>query len=454
MPYGTNKRCVLYPRGKLFMKVTIIGGGSSYTPELINGFLERSDSFPLTELWLVDISQVRLDVVGGFARRMVAAKGNPFQVRLTTDRRQGIADASYVITQLRVGGMKARREDEYLGRRHGLVGQETTGVGGMAKALRTIPVILDIAGDMQELAPGSLLVNFTNPAGLITEALARHASAVPAVGVCNVPITTQMELIEALEKQTGAAIDPALAHLDTLGLNHLSWHRGLTVGGDDVWEHVLAGALAELQDSDDPEWPPELVESLQMIPNGYLEYYYFTEKKVAQQKKWETTGSRAEIVMGVERDLLAQYADPALTAPPADLMKRGGSYYSTVATQLLNAHYNDLGETHVVNVRHRGAVPGWPEDWVLEMPCRVGRSGIQPLPAVPLPPVCFGLLAQVKSYELLAVEAAVHGDRDAAYQALLAHPLGPPADQIQNVLNDLLETNRAYLPQFWAGDNR
>jgi len=169
---------------------------------------------------------------------------------------------------------------------------------------------------------------------------------------------------------------------------------------------------------------------------------------VEQQKKWDETGSRAEEVMEVERDLLAQYADPALTEPPDDLMKRGGAYYSTVATQLLNAHYNDLNEVHVVNVRHGGAVPGWPEDWVLEMPCRVARSGIEPIPARPLPPACFGLLAHVKSYELLTVEAAVHGDRDAAYQALLAHPLGPPADRIQAALDDLLETNRAYLPQF------
>ena len=183
-----------------------------------------------------------------------------------------------------------------------------------------------------------------------------------------------------------------------------------------------------------------------MIPNYYLGYYYQTGQMLAEQRSWPP--SRAEEVMEVEKDLLAQYADPALVEPPADLMKRGGAYYSTVATRLLNAHYNNLGETHVVNTRHAGAVPGWPEDWVLELPCRVDRSGIHPLPAEPLPPVCFGLLAQVKSYELLTIEAAIHGDRQAAYQALLAHPLGPPADQIQAVLDDMLATHRAYLPQF------
>jgi 6-phospho-beta-glucosidase len=178
-----------------------------------------------------------------------------------------------------------------------------------------------------------------------------------------------------------------------------------------------------------------------------LQYYYYTGRKLAAQQGWPP--SRAEEVMAVERDLLRQYADPARAEPPADLMKRGGAYYSTVATQLLNAHYNDTGETHVVNVRHGGAVPGWPEDWVLELPCRVDRGGVHPLPAEPLPPVCFGLLAHVKAYELLAVEAAVSGERRAAYQALLAHPLGPPADRVQDVLDDLLSTNQAYLPQFW-----
>jgi 6-phospho-beta-glucosidase len=428
------------------MKVGVIGGGSTYTPELIHGFLERADRFPLTELWLMDISPQRLEVVGGFAQRMVAAQGTPFTVHLTTDQRQGVRGASYVIVQLRVGGMAARREDEYLGHRHGLVGQETTGVGGMAKALRTIPVVLQIARHIAELAPSALLVNFTNPAGLITEALARHAPEVPSVGVCNAPITTKMNMLDALAKQ-GHDIAPERAHLNTLGLNHLSWHRGLTLDGEELWPHLLAQYLDRLRREDNPDWPPALIESLGLVPNYYLHYYYHTDRALAKQAQWPP--SRAEEVMQIERHLLAQYAEPDRLQPPADLMKRGGAYYSTVATQLLNAHYHNLGERHVVNVPHRGAVPGWPFDWVLELPCRVDAGGIHPLPAAPLPPVCFGLLAQVKMYELLTVEAAVHGDRVAAYQALLAHPLGPLADQVQPVLDDVLETNRAYLPQFW-----
>jgi 6-phospho-beta-glucosidase len=337
-----------------------------------------------------------------------------------------------------------------------LIGQETTGVGGMGKALRTIPVILGIAGDIRQLAPGALLANFTNPAGLVTEALTRYAPDVPSVGVCNVPITTKMHILETLAKvcdlrsppsQGFTPIDPARAELQTLGLNHLSWHRGFTLDGEDMWPRVMERFLADLKTDPEAEWDVHTIESLQMIPNYYLQYFYYTGHKLAEQWRWPP--SRAEEVAQIETELLKQYAEPERSEPPDDLMKRGGAYYSTVATQLLNAHYNDLGETHVVNTRHNGAVPGWPSDWVLELPCRVDRSGIHPLPSEPLPPVCFGLLAQIKSYELLTVEAAVRGDRKLAYQALLAHPLGPSADKVQAVLDDMLETHRAYLPQFW-----
>lgn len=430
------------------LKVAVIGGGSTYTPELVNGFLARLDRFPLDELWLMDIDQERLKIVGGFAQRMVEAKGAPFKVILSTNQKEAVKGASYVTTQLRVGQMEARRRDEYLGLRHGLIGQETTGVGGMAKALRTIPVILKIASDMRELAAeGALLVNFTNPAGLVTQALSKYAADVPAVGVCNVPITTKMRIIEDLEQATGKKIDPSHTELKTLGLNHLSWHRGFTVEGEDVWPQVIQGFISELRKESEPEWDPRTIEVLRMMPNHYLQYFYHTDKRLKSQEKWPP--SRAEEVMEVEKDLLREYADPALKEPPADLMKRGGAYYSTVATQLLNAHYNDLGETHVVNIRNDGAVKEWPADWVLEIPSTVNKNGIRPLPTEPLPASCFGLLAAVKAYELLTVEAAVHGDREAAYQALLVHPIGPKADKVQAVLDDLLETHKEHLPQFW-----
>jgi 6-phospho-beta-glucosidase len=430
------------------LKVAVIGGGSTYTPELINGFLARMGQFPLDELWLMDIDEERLIVVGGFAQRMVETRGSPFKVVLTTNQRESIKDASYVTTQLRVGHMEARRRDEYLGRRHGLIGQETTGVGGMAKALRTIPVILKIAQDIKEVAgPGTMLVNFTNPAGLVTQALSKYAEHVPAVGVCNVPITTKMGIIAGLEKATGKKIAPDRTELDTLGLNHLSWHRGFAIDGEDVWPQVIQAFIDELKSEEHPEWEPRTIEILQMMPNYYLQYFYHTDKKLKSQEKWPP--SRAEEVIEIEKDLLREYADPNLNEPPADLMKRGGAYYSTVATQLLNAHFNDLGETHVVNIANNGAVREWPSEWVLEIPSTVKKSGVTPIPTEPLPHSQFGLISAVKAYELLTVEAAVHGDRKAAYEALLVNPLGPKADKIQTVLDDMLETHREHLPQFW-----
>jgi 6-phospho-beta-glucosidase len=429
------------------LKVAVIGSGSSYTPELINGFLDRVDTFPITDLWLMDTSQERQEIVGEFAQRMVEAKGAPFRVHLTTNQREAVDGASYVITQLRVGGMEARRNDEYLGKRHGLIGQETTGVGGMGKAMRTIPVLLNLAKDINQVAPGALLANFANPAGLVTEALTRYAPDITSVGVCNVPMI-KMDMLEMLEERHGIKGDPQKTLLNTLGLNHLSWHRGLTIDGQDYWPQVLAGYLEQFKSEDDPLFDPHTIEVLGMIPNGYLQYFYYPHQKVAVQEKWPP--SRAEEVVEVEADLLKKYAEPDRSEPPEELMQRGGKYYSTIATQLLTAHYNNLGETHVVNVRHNGAVPGWPEDWVLEMPCEVDKNGVHPLPAEPLPPECFGFVAAVKMYELLTVEAAVHGDREAAYKALLAHPLGPEADKIQTVLDDMLDTHKAHLPRFWS----
>lgn len=429
------------------MKIAVIGGGSTYSPELINGLLERTKILPVRELWLVDIDPERLEIVGGFIRRMVAAAGNPFSVQLSEDYKRAVAGASYVVTQLRVGKMAARREDEYLGKRHGLIGQETTGVGGMAKALRTIPVIREIAAEMRRSVPGAVLTNFTNPAGLVTQALTDVLPHGQGIGVCNVPITTRMSIIKRLEKATGTEVDPARTQLDTLGLNHLSWHRGFTLDGEDLWGEILRETVKELRSQPEPEWDPDWIEKNRLIPNYYLQYYYHTERKLAAQNKWPP--SRAEEVMEIEKRLLAEYAEPDRSSPPEDLMKRGGAYYSTAATQLIAAHHAGKGEVHVVNIAHRGTVEGWPADWVLEMPVKVSRGAVEPLRVPPLPKLCYDLIARVKEYELLTVQAAIHGDRKAAREALLAHPLGPGPDRADAVLEDLLETNRKYLPLFW-----
>jgi 6-phospho-beta-glucosidase len=421
------------------MKIAVIGGGSTYTPELVHGFIGAAERLSLSELWLMDIDAARLEVVGGFARRMVEAAGAPFKLVLTTDRAAALAGASFVETQIRVGGMAARREDEHLGRRWGLVGQETTGVGGFAKALRTIPVILSIARDMHELCPDAWLVNFTNPSGLVTEALQRYAPETRSVGLCNSPIGYRMHIAAHM----GA--DPKQVEIDYLGLNHLAWLTGARVGGRDVWPEVFAGQLQAWRDNeDDAPCPPYLAELLGAIPSYYLRYYYRTASVVAHQ----TGPSRAEQVMEIERTLLAEYADPALTSLPAKLMERGGAHYSTAAAWLIESLHNDLGEVHVLNTRHLGAVPGWPVDWVCELPCRVDAAGLHPLPAAPLPTLADALVHAVKAYELLAAEAAVTGSRGAALQALVAHPLGPGADRAPALLEDLLKVNAAYLPQF------
>ena len=430
------------------MKITVIGGGSTYTPELVSGFLAYASSIPISELCLMDIDPERLRVVGGFAQRMAQAKGQPFRVTTSTNQRQAISGASYVITQLRVGMMSARIGDEYLGLRHNLIGQETTGVGGMAKAMRTIPVLLAIANDIRETAPGALLANFTNPAGLVTEALSRYAPNVNAIGVCNVGITTKMKFLEKYQQLTGQTINPQRASLQTLGLNHLTWHTGFSVDGEDVWSTLFPALLQENNDQPHPEWDPAQLARLNAIPNYYLQYFYYTAKKLAEQSKWPP--SRGEEVVAIEEQLLKQYADPALVEPPADLMKRGGAYYSTLTTQLINSHYNDLGDVHVVNIRNNGTVPQYPADWILELPAKVNKSGITPLPAQPLPGQSYQLVSAVKEYELQTVEAAVHGDRAAARRALFANPLGPKPEQVDAVLDDLLATNQKWLPRFFT----
>lgn len=430
------------------MKITVIGGGSTYTPELVNGFLKRRDTLPVTELCLMDIDEERLTIVGGFARRMIEAAGSPFSLVLTQDRQAAIQGASYVINQIRVGKMPARRADEYLGLRHGLVGQETTGIGGMANALRTIPVALDIAEDIRRLAPGALFLNFANPSGLVTEALFRHAPGTHVVGVCNVGITTKMHLLELWEKITGEKVDPSRAQLETLGLNHLTWHHGFKIDGEEVWPRLFPAILEWMRSEKSPDWDRGTLEVLGMMPNYYLRYYYYTSQIVDEQKKWPP--SRAETVMEIEKELLRRYTDPGLAELPPELMKRGGAFYSELATQVIDDHWNDRGGVHVINARNGGAVPGWPEDWVLELPARVDGSGVHPLPAQALKGAPGGLIAEVKEYELLTVQAAVNGDRRALREALLAHPLGPEADKIEAVASDMLETNRNFLPRFFA----
>ncbi len=342
--------------------------------------------------------------------------------------------------------MQARRNDEYLGNKYGLIGQETTGIGGLAKALRTIPQILTIVEEMRTSAPDAILLNFTNPSGLITQAVKMHAPEICIAGVCNGPYNSKVEIVELLNKHSNCQIDLHEVEVDLLGLNHLSWIRGFKNNGIEIWPEVL-----EIYSKYIPEdrWDNETLAILGMIPSNYLRYYYYTQRMLALQKSWPP--SRAEEVMEVEKILLTYYSDSANVLPPESLMKRGGAFYSTVATELINAHYNDLGNNHIVNVCHNGAIASWPKEWVLEMQCKVDAQGFHPLSAEPLPPAFFGLLSAVKSYEILVAQAALTGDRQAICQALLVHPLGPDADKIPSLFDELVEINKKYIPQFRVG---
>jgi 6-phospho-beta-glucosidase len=423
------------------LKVCVIGGGSTYTPELIEGLIERQAELGLSVVALMDVDQARLEVVGGLCKRMVRAAGSPLVLALSTDRRQALQGADFVITQIRVGGNAQRVLDEKIPLRFGIVGQETTGPGGFAKALRTVPVMLSIAADMEGLCPQAWLINFTNPSGLITEALVRH-SKVRVIGLCNLPINT----LHAVAGYLGVA--PHRIGLDYVGLNHLSWVRGVHLDGEDVLEKVLERAIEEARKGETGLFPfrPEVIETLGMLPCYYLRYYYHHDEVLDEQRRAART--RGEEVQEIERKLLAMYADPHLEAKPKELEKRGGALYSTAAVSLMAAIVGDKRETHIVNCRNGGSIAELAEDSVVEVPCVVGAAGTAPVPVEPLPAVIRGLIQSVKAYEELAVEAGAWGGRATALQALLSHPLVPSFGVAEALLDDILEANREYLPQF------
>lgn len=422
------------------MKIAVIGGASSYTPELIDGLFARLDAIPVTEVWLMDPNAARLEITSDFARRMSASHGNPFSIHHTDDLSEAVRGAAYVITQIRVGGARARIEDEKLGLRHGIVGQETTGVGGFACALRTIPAVLDVARAMEALAPEGFLVNFTNPAGIVTEALIKH-SAIGAVGLCNIPIGIAAEAA----KYADCAVSEI--ELDYVGLNHLSWVRACCVGEADVTAKVF-GAFIEHAAK---EWEVEAVrdgmcramESLGMVCNPYLQYYYATGAVLEHMKTQGKT--RGEEVLEIEEVLFGQYGDPAVTKKPEALSRRGGAHYSTAAFHLIDAIQNNRGDRQIVCCRNDGAVPTFDEDAAVEVPAIIGKAGVRAIPQAKPEPAIRGLMQAVKAYESLTVEAAVRGDRELAFQAMLAHPLMPGALESNVLLDELLEINEPHL---------
>ncbi|MFN8173270.1 MAG: 6-phospho-beta-glucosidase [Candidatus Nanopelagicales bacterium] len=420
------------------MKLAVVGGGSTYTPELVDGIGRPGGPLDVDELVLMDPDEERLAVVGGLAQRILATRDSRTRVRLTSSLDEAVEDATAVLAQLRVGGQQARAGDESFPLECGCVGQETTGAGGLAKALRTVPVMRSIAERVRERAlPDAWLVDFTNPVGIVTRALLQEGHR--AVGLCNVAIGFQRLFAQWL----GVAADDV--RLDHVGLNHLTWIRHVGVDGVDRLPELLAAHGAQLAER--LELPQLLIERLGVVPSYYLRYYYAHDEVVAEEL---ASGTRAEEVQRIESELLELYRDPALVTKPALLDKRGGAYYSEAAVALLGSLLGGPGAAgvHVVNVENRGHLPFLPDDAVIEVPCDVVDGTLTPVPTGPLEPLYAGLVAHVFAYESLALDAAVHGGRDRVFDALLAHPLVGQVDLAEGLTDRLLARNAAFVP--WA----
>jgi len=421
-------------------KITVIGGGSTYTPEFVDGFIQHRDEVSVGEIVLYDINQERLSVVGGLVKRMVEHAGLESKVTLTTDRPAAVEGADFVLSQIRVGGMAARIRDEKIPLQHGVIGQETTGPGGTLKAWRTIPAVLDIARDVERYAPCAWYVNFTNPSGIITETLLKHTS-LKVVGLCNNPIN----FVAAVAQFFGVPDDTVF--LEWVGLNHVNWVRRVYVGGHDV-----TADLIDRIEQGIPEFPfdAELVRTLGVLPTWYLQYYYYHDRKVAEARAAGKT--RGEVVAEVEGDLLGKYADPKLVIKPPELSKRGGALYSEAAIRLILSLVLDRRDVQIVDVRNEGAIEDLPDDGSVEVPCVVGAHGVTPLHMGPLPETIRSLCQTAKAWESWTVKAGVTGSRRAALMAMLVNPLVPSFDVARALLDDMLEANREYLPQFFPGN--
>ena len=430
-------------------KIAIIGGGSSYSPELIEGIIQRWEQIPLHEIALVDVEKGhnKVEIIAALTRRMLDHNGLSHvivSVHFSPD--EAIKGADYVLTQFRVGQLPARAADERLGLKYGLLGQETTGVGGFAKALRTIPVMLDIAKKVEQLAPNAWIINFTNPAGIVTEAVSRYSNA-KIIGLCNVPVTMHHMIATMLNA------DYNDVQLRFAGLNHMVWAHEVMLNGENVTSKVIEmlcdGAALTMNNIKEEPWSPEFLRALGAIPCPYHRYFYQTQTMLQDEiKQAANEGTRAEQVMKVEQELFELYQDPNLDHKPEQLSFRGGSFYSEVAIELVCAIHNNLGTRLVVNTTNNGAIIGLPDDAAIETDCIIDSQGAHPLAFGHLPDSMHGLTQQIKAFERLTIEAAVHGNKEAALLALVTNPLSGDAQLAQPILDDILRINAQYLPQF------
>ncbi len=434
------------------LKVCTIGGGSSYTPELVEGFIKRHDSFPISELWLVDIEEGRtkLEIVGSLAKRMVQEAGVPIEIHLTTDREAGLRDADFVTTQIRVGFLEAREKDETIPLSHGILGQETNGAGGLFKALRTIPVLLDIAKDMERLCPDAWLINFTNPAGIVTEALLRHSNIKKVIGLCNVPIHMEKTVAKIL------GVEESRVYIQFAGLNHLVYGLHVYLDGEEVTARVIdditnpekTGNLS-VSNILPVDYNDQFLKELGVLVCPYHNYYYKSDAMLNSELEELAKGNiRAQAVQKIEKELFEIYQNEAVREKPAQLEKRGGAYYSDAACRLIDSIYNDRRDIQPVNVRNNGAISGIDVDSAVEVSCLITKEGPMPLHVGQLPHAVNGLVMQIKSFERVVIEAAVEGSYEKALLALTIHPLTPSDDVAKIVVDELMEAHKAYLPQF------
>jgi 6-phospho-beta-glucosidase len=420
------------------LTLTIIGAGSSYTPEIIERLSTMRAELPVRRLVFMDIHPERMEIVAAFCRRFARRLGLAIDIETTTDLRSSVRDARFIVTQVRVGGNTQRTLDEKIPLKYGIIGQETTGPGGMMKALRTIPVMLEIARAVEEVNPDAWIINYANPTGLNAEAV-QKATRAHFVGLCSGAFFPRDAVSNAL------GVPKASVSYDYFGLNHLNFGYNLTVDGraltgaefDRVAGQIYGGHAVE----------SNLIRELRLLPSPYLQYFFHRRRQVDDAGRKEHT--RGEVVQMLEKEIFAAYADPSQETKPAALAKRGGGGYSEIALDVIDAIYNNRGKRIIVNTANRGAVPFLPPDASLEMPCMVDAAGVHPLVIPDIPRSIWGLVAAVKNYEQLAVDAALTGDRGAALLALLAHPLVGDYETAVPLLAELLEANRTFLPQFF-----
>ncbi|EPY4713347.1 6-phospho-beta-glucosidase [Klebsiella pneumoniae] len=434
------------------LKIVVIGGGSSYTPELIEGLLNRYHEMPVASLWLVDIEEgkEKVEIIAGLARRMIAKAGLTIEVVATLDRESALRDADFVCSQFRAGCLDARTSDERISLKYGLIGQETNGLGGFANACRTIPIALEIAADMERLCPDAWLLNFTNPSGMVTEAILRH-SRIKAVGLCNVPVIMQKGITTLLQ-----CADEKEVVIQVAGLNHFIFVRQILHKGKE-W---LPEVIAEINAGRDPlvprnippfRWPSHLLQGLGMIPCAYLRYYYMKDDLLRQElAEAGGEGTRGEVVKQLEKILFDQYRDTHLAVKPKALEGRGGQYYSEAACELMNAIYNDKRIIMHVNTRNNGAISGLPDDCAVEVSSLITASGPLPLNVAPFPEDTLRLLQLMKSFERLTIEAALTGNRHTAWRALMLNPLIVSGEKLELALDEVIAENRQWLPAFHA----